>query len=485
MKKIAAMMLGLMLIVPCFSMVSRAASGKIQFTDPSTKTGETVEVTCAVKSDTTALEDVSVTVKYDTDMLKLTGGDAQDAGDGLAKYAGTGSDTTLRFKMQFTALKAGTAKVEVSEYKVFLATNEQVTCQQGYATVTIAQGTKTADEPAATTPGENSAITTTVNGVEYTVAKAVPSSVVPAGYSETTITLEGEEIALVKKDDAEIYLGYLTDAEGNGRLFLYFSEDASFAPYEEIQISDSTSIILLSDASAITMPEEYAKINLTVNGQDYPAWQSSENIVNYVLYAMNNSGEVSLYQYDSGEGTYQRFQTPEVVEAEPDHTAMSGLKEMVNNNFTYMVLLTVILLTLGLVLVIVLGVKLHNRNLELDDLYDEYGIDLEEEDVKKPSKEEDDEIEYLSDEDYAEIDDYVDQELQAAGREEADAEEELLEEEPVDEEALDEPDDLQEAEESEEEPEDREEDIPEQMKKTDSDFEDFDFDLIDLDDFEL
>ena len=33
------------------------------------------------------------------------------------------------------------------------------------------------------------------------------------------------------------------------------------------------------------------------------------------------------------------------------------------------------------VVLIVIGVKLHHRNLELDDLYDEYGIDLDEEEA--------------------------------------------------------------------------------------------------------
>ena len=40
-----------------------------------------------------------------------------------------------------------------------------------------------------------------------------------------------------------------------------------------------------------------------------------------------------------------------------------------------------------LVVLIVLGVKLHNRNAELDELYDEYGIDEEEDEPEEPVKE--------------------------------------------------------------------------------------------------
>ena len=32
-----------------------------------------------------------------------------------------------------------------------------------------------------------------------------------------------------------------------------------------------------------------------------------------------------------------------------------------------------------------IAVKLHNRNAEIDELYDEYGIDLEEEEPAKPA----------------------------------------------------------------------------------------------------
>ena len=43
-KKLATFLVALCLIVPCFSMLSYAADGKLMFTDPNTATGETVEV---------------------------------------------------------------------------------------------------------------------------------------------------------------------------------------------------------------------------------------------------------------------------------------------------------------------------------------------------------------------------------------------------------------------------------------------------------
>ena len=50
MKKIATFILSVCLIVPCFGMLTYAADGQIVFSDPSTKVGETVEVTGVVRA---------------------------------------------------------------------------------------------------------------------------------------------------------------------------------------------------------------------------------------------------------------------------------------------------------------------------------------------------------------------------------------------------------------------------------------------------
>lgn len=460
MKKIATLVLAMMLVIPCFSMVSRAANGAIQFTDPKTKTGETVEVTCAVKAPGATLEDVSVTMNYDTTMLKfVNGGGVSEEAAGTLKYSGTGTSEALRFNMRFQALKEGTTQITVSNYSAFLNTDEKVDCQKGYATVTISKGTATTTTP---TAGDT---TVTVDDVVYTLAGSVPSASIPTGYTETTVQYDGADYKFVKSETSGIYLAYLTDAEGKGRLFMYNMDDSSFAPFEQIQISKTTTIVLLSDASAIKMPEEYAQITLTVNEQNYPAWQNSENVVNYVLYALNNEGEASLYQYDSEEGTYQRFETPEVVEAETDDSFMGRLKE--SDSFSYYVIMAGILLAFFFVLVIVLGVKLHNRNLELDDLYDEYGIDLEDSvmEDKKAEKSR------YREEDLYEDDGINVEELEYEDTDDFDAEyEERFAEQTMEE-------DVEEM--SEDETEDE---LPKVVKDDDSDFEDFDFDLIDLDD---
>ena len=47
------------------------------------------------------------------------------------------------------------------------------------------------------------------------------------------------------------------------------------------------------------------------------------------------------------------------------------------------VIIALVLFAVLLIVVIITSVKLHYRDLELDDLYDEYGIDMDEEEAEK------------------------------------------------------------------------------------------------------
>ena len=111
------------------------------------------------------------------------------------------------------------------------------------------------------------------------------------------------------------------------------------------------------------------------------------------MYAMNSDGENGYYQYDSTENTYQRF-TGNTEEADSDTKKTSGsttvdkLQNIIENHFSLAVLVVGLTAIIAFVLIIVLAIKLRHRDLELDDLYDEYGIDMDEEEVLKAKKKE-------------------------------------------------------------------------------------------------
>lgn len=383
MKKIATFILSVCLIVPCFGMLTYAADGQIVFSDPSTKVGETVEVTGVVRAGA-AIGDANLNLTYDTEYLKFKSGDnVTESGNGQLVYEGkgSGSETELRFQMKFDVLKEGTAKIEVSSYKAWLFSDESLNCTPGSSAVTIAAGDGTA--PTETnenqTSGEGTGIKVTVNGTEYTLSENFSEAEIPLGFAEDTMEYEGAQRKVVKQQSGDVYLGYLVDAQNVGKFFLYDNASSSFVPFEQITISDTAAITLLSEREDVKLPKEYQETEITLNDQVFPAWRNAEKSDYYILYAMNNQGEKTLYQYDSVDGTYQRFDAPTVEQEKKADSFLGKLTASVEKYLNYVMLGAVIVFVILVVILIIIAVKLHNRNAELDELYDEYGIDLEEE----------------------------------------------------------------------------------------------------------
>ena len=109
-KKALAAFAVVCMLSPCISMIVHAASAELRFTDPSTTVGAEVEVTAKLTSSSN-LQSLDATLTYDTSMLKFISGDSVSGGDGTLNISGSGSGTTLEYKITFQALAEGNAKV--------------------------------------------------------------------------------------------------------------------------------------------------------------------------------------------------------------------------------------------------------------------------------------------------------------------------------------------------------------------------------------
>lgn len=395
MKKLATLLLAICLVVPCFSMVSFAANGAIQFTDPSTKVGETLEVIGKVKrTDNTGFGKVSVTMTYDTSYLKFKSGNGiVESQAGEITYTGDATSDVgaiHEFKLLFDVLKAGTTKLTIKEATVKSVSGAVLDYTKGSSTITIAEGEgTTVTDPVVDTPSDATGATVDVDGKTYTISNTIPTNEIPEGYVASTLDYDLVTYNVVYSEGFGLYLAYMVDSDNVGSFFMYVEEDATFAPYEEISISDDVRIALLSDVSEIELPSEYVSQDvMSSKGYEFPAWKNEENADFIVLYAINNNGEKSLYQLDNAEGTYQRFNAPEVVHEELNNTFIGKLSDLLENHLDYVILGTGIGFILFVIIIVILSVKLYNRNAELDEIYDEYGLDDDDE----------------SDEDYEEID---------------------------------------------------------------------------------
>lgn len=120
-RSIQIMMLSLIVVISC-KMNVLAEGNSISFSDPTAKKGETIIITVKVATGNTALGAVDMTLVYDDDVLEYTGsGSAVKGGSGsiqIADKASNSSTNTMTYELTFTALKAGSSTLKVSDYKV-------------------------------------------------------------------------------------------------------------------------------------------------------------------------------------------------------------------------------------------------------------------------------------------------------------------------------------------------------------------------------
>ncbi|MGN1167985.1 MAG: cohesin domain-containing protein [Lachnospiraceae bacterium] len=382
MKKISAVLLTLCLVLPCFSMVASAADGKISFSDPQTKVGDMVEVKCAVRTTGATLGNVEVKIAYDSSALSFQSGDGVEKdGDGALTCSASGNSSEQIFMIKFQALEEGTTQITISDSTVASDSGAELTFDYGNSTVTIGAGDpskikKSDDETEATSED----MEVEVNGETYTLTDNFSDGDIPNGYQRTQVELEGQQRQMVANENSGITLAYLI---GNniGDFFVYNTDDATFSPYEELSISDTTSIVLMSDTSQVNLPESYIEAEYTIDEKTFPVWQDTSDEECYILYAVNsNNGESGYYKYDTLENTYQRFNPEMEADDEEEPGGLLGkVQRFIQDNIQKIVLFGGLGAILILLIIIILGIKLHNRNVELDELYEEYGIDEEEE----------------------------------------------------------------------------------------------------------
>ena len=334
-KKLATMLMCACLVVPFFSMMAHAATpGTINVSSATAKAGEEVTVTLSAKVDA-GIGKRTLSISYDSALLEFVSGSGiTKLSDGELEYAAEeGINSLYRetelSKITFKALSDGTATVKVKTFDIKSSFDLTWTCHDGK--VTIGAGTSTT--PNTTEPSDN---TTT---------------------EEPTDDVVTEEPA----DDAEV--------------------DGVDA---EVVISNSTTITLITDVSDIILPERYAETTVKMDGIEYPAWQDTENTDMYILYAYSSNGIESLYQYDTLENTYQRFETPEEQKAS---VVSTNWLNIFGDKANYVVIGAAALLVIFIIVVIVLSVKLYNRDAELDEVYDDLDAALaEKEELKKAQK---------------------------------------------------------------------------------------------------
>lgn len=394
-KKALAALAIVCLFVPCISLVTHAASAELRFTDPSTTVGAEVEVTAKFTAPV-LMDSLEATLTYDSSKLRFVSGDSATGGDGTVTISGNGgSATEASFTLTFQALAEGTTNIQVSQSSGTDATGVALDITNGSSAVTIGPGDPsliTEEDGASSTESSGNGPQVEVNGVQYTITGGFSEALIPTGFTKGETQYEGTSCEVVTQEAGGQTAFYLTAADsGESDFFLYDSENGTFSPFEQVELSQDRYIVLLQDDGSVSLPSAYQETTLTLNGKEFPAWQNTDNADYYVVYALNADGQKGLYQYDTVDGTYQRYVENTAASSEEESGSSAGglwgrILDFISNFLDIIVIIAAVVFLILLIVLIVTAVKLRHRDLELDDLYDEYGIDLDEEEAAKPSK---------------------------------------------------------------------------------------------------
>ena len=397
-RKLVVTFLTICLMCSCLSVITEAATAELRFADPSTTVGAEVDVKTKLSS-TSSMKSMEATLTYDKSELKFISGDNATASDGKITISWTGTGTTAEFNLKFQALKEGTAKVEVANAAGTATDGTTLDITQGSSAITIGAGDPsliqddTESQDTETTVATNGK-TVKVNGKKYIVSSDFSEELIPEGFQKGEMSFEGSNYTVITQESSGINAMYLTEkSSGDSDFFLYNSDDGSFSPFEEVEIAKDRYIIPLMDDGKVSLPSQYQKTTLTLNGKEFDTWQDTKEAEYYVVYALNSDGEKTTYRYDTTDGTYQKFTPSSTGRTTSDSKSDNGkglwgkILDFIENFLDIVVIFAIILILVLLFVFIITAVKLHYRDLELDDLYDEYGIDMdEEEEILKEKK---------------------------------------------------------------------------------------------------
>ena len=388
MKKLIGLLLITCMLCMNLSIVSHAATAELRFTDPETTVGAEVEVTATFTA-TYPVQSMDATLSYDKTMLKFISGSQVTDNDGTLSITGGGDGSkVVTVTMKFQALSEGTTIISVTSSDGVDTDGDPIDIVNGKSTVEIDPGDPSlikSETPAAGT------LSVDVGGVSYTLVEDFTDLVIPDGFERSELELDGGVHTVVKQTTSETTLAYLRPADGEADFFLFNADNATFSQFEQAEISTGRYLIFMNDVSGVKVPDDYVKTTITLSesGKTFPAWQSTSQPDYYLVYGMNSDGNKNLYTYDTVDGTYQRFQNTAKSDEKDDVTGKltNKLLGKLGGLMDLLIIVVAAVVFLLLILLIVIAVKLRHRNLELDDLYDEYGIDLDDEEKEEPVKE--------------------------------------------------------------------------------------------------
>lgn len=179
------------------------------------------------------------------------------------------------------------------------------------------------EEPEAEEPTEAPQGDITVGGRSYKVSAAFPEGFqLPEGFEKATATYGGEEVEVYNFFYGNLKLYYLAEAVPEGTeqkhdgCYFYDEGAAAFFPYISIPVGESYVVVLPTSYNAEGLvPEGYEAAEVVMGENTMDGLRLSSLYASgaegagdfYLVYGVNKNGTPGWYQYDSVEGSLQRY----------------------------------------------------------------------------------------------------------------------------------------------------------------------------------
>ena len=321
--------------------MSFAASGRINFSDPTVTAGDEVNVSMKISADEgTALSNATVMLRYPSDKLEFVSGTDADGGAGMIRVHGTsngGGTALLEYNLKFRTAAAGTFNVTIDNYEVYDSEDQLIEFTHlGNSAVTVqapAEASANCDlnsleiYPGTLEPAFSNEVTSYAASVGESVDKLSINAITADNSANVRITGNEElqlgdntvTVTVVAGDGTTTRDYVITVSKQAG------GPDAELPPssvpevVEGVQLSSKGKTITIMNPTAdVQIPDGFRQGTIKIDEQKVQGWVwgADEEPQYCVVYGMNDKGELNFYRYDMVEKTIQRyFSDPLAVDA--------------------------------------------------------------------------------------------------------------------------------------------------------------------------
>lgn len=142
------------------------------------------------------------------------------------------------------------------------------------------------------------------NNKEYTIVRKEEGLEIPEGFEKTTVKIDDQDVLAFKNEKLGYTLVALKDKEDNIKYFIYDN-----GKYQEFIVLEAKGFkIVVLDFPKNKMIKDYKEFEFEANELKYKGYALNKKSKFYLVYGKNyETGKESIYQYDSEEGTLQRY----------------------------------------------------------------------------------------------------------------------------------------------------------------------------------